>query len=529
MMAAIGCGNGTSGPPDGGPPLALDVLDPPGTQIGVHYGKSIDLRVRYHADDATAQPIAGQSVRFSIFGDPAGSTLARDHSTTDSSGIATVTLTGGQAEASFRVAANAVNAPEADFDISVSKLDFVELDVQLSWGLPTSPAALRALLYDDRGCAQLPPSSTMPAPFRALSQPNSSAATLRFLNLLSKSYAVVGRAETASGKLLGYGCVDLGAELVPPGSVSTLPLPLSPVSPSPAGSYTLTSNLVPMPSLATTLVARWGTYGHCIYGAAQTLLDAMSISSHRDPVGGDGCRPISTTSLDFQLQQMLTAPPSAPALQLDHIVDDLAAITSSCVLTSHLTVTPAGAGVWSGEHTLSSISFSAGPTPKSYDLVALGMPVIDVKDIALSDDGIKLGVANHGFTLGWTTLWKQAFIDLSLTVKIAGLGTPPIHALVAAVVAAAMRSGKMGCAAVEDLLCAVIGGPCNYQAACVSAIDSVAASLDGPFAPTSGIDLSMAGSAQAVDNVGDLVVHQLIGGSWSSSVLQPSTFSGTKP
>lgn len=524
----LGCGPGAGGPPDGGPPLALDVLDPPGAQIGVHYGKSIDLRVRYHTDDAAARPISGQPVRFSIFGDPAGSTLSRDRAVTDSSGVATVTLTGGQAEASFRVAANAVNAPEADFDVSVSKLDFVELDVTLSWTLPSSPAALRALLYDDRACAQLPPSPTMPAPFRALSQSNTSSASLRFLNLLSKSYAVVGRAETASGKLLGYGCVDVGAELVPPGSVSTLPVPLAQVFPSPAGTYALTSNLMPMPSLGAALIAPWSIFGDCVYGAAQLLLDGMGITSHRDPPNPDGCRPLSTTSLDYQLQQMLTAQPSAPARLLGKIVDDLGAVTSSCVLSSQLVVTAIGNGNWTGQHTLASISFSTGGMPKSYDLVALGMPVIAVKNIALADDGTNLAIGSHGFTLGWTTLWKQAFVDQSLAVRVPGIGSPPIRALVAAVVAAAMRNGKSGCAAVEDLVCSVLGGTCNYQAACASAIDSVAASLDGPFAPASGIDLVMMGSAQAVDNVGDLVVHQLVGGSWSSATLQPSAFSGIR-
>lgn len=528
MVAAWGCGPGSSGPPDGGPPPALDVLDPPGAQIGVHYGKSIDLRVRYHSDDQAARPIVGQPVRFSIFGDPAGSTLARDQANTDASGIASVTLTGGQAEASFRVAASAVNAPEADFDVSVSKLDFVELDVQLTWSSPV-PAALRALLYDDRGCAQLQPAPTMPAPLRALSKANVASATLPFLNLLSKSYAVVGRAETAGGQLIGYGCVDLGAGLIPPGSVTMLPLPLSPVPPSPAGRYTLQSSLAPAATLWQPLVAPWQTYGDCPFGAAQLLLDAMGITSHRDPPLANGCRPPSTTSLDSQLQAMLMAPPMAPANQLPYVADDLENITAGATLGSALTVTPASASSWTAEHTLATLRLTTTAQTKSYDLVALGLPVIDVKDIALGYTGQLLQIAPHGFTLGWTTLWKQAFIELSLKVRYPALGSPPIHALVAAVVQVAARNGKTGCAAVEDLICSVLGGPCNYQAACLAAIDSVAASLDGLFAPASGIDLRLGGSVQAVDDVGDLVVHKLVGGTWSSPGLQPSSFSGTKP
>ena len=526
----LGCGPGSAAPPDGGPPLALDVQNPPGAQIGLHYGKSVELRVRYHTDDPAAQAVAGQTVRFSIFGDPAGSTLARDQSKTDASGTATVTLTGGQAEASFRVAATAVNAAEADFDVSISKLDFVELDVQLSWPAPTSSTTLRALLYDDRSCVDLPAAVTLPAPFRALSKPNATFATLQFLNLLSKRYAVVGRAENAMGNLVGYGCVDLGAELVPPGSTSTLPLPLAAALASPAGGYTLTSTLMPAPSLAQLLIGRWQLYGHCQYGAAQTLLDAMSITTGRDPPKSDGCRPSSSTSLDVQLQDLLTAPPTAPARQLDALVDDLSAVTTAAKLTSHLTVRPAGAQAWSSEHALASITFSTVGGGKGYDLIAFGMPVIDVKDVPTSYDGTTLTLGKHGLTLGWTSLWKQAFVDLGLAVRFPTLGTPPVHALVAAVVQAAARNGKSGCAAVEDLVCSVIGGtPCNQQAACLAAIDQVAAALDAPFAPTSGIDLALAGSATAVDATGDLIVDRLDAGSWMAPGLQTSSFSGTRP
>jgi hypothetical protein len=301
LLLAIGCGPGSNAPPDGGPPLALDVLSPPGAQIGLHYGTSIDLRVRYHTADDAARPLAGQPVRFSIFGDPLGSTLARDQADTDSSGIATVTLTAGQAEASFHVAADAVNAPEADFDVSVSKLDFVELDVELAW---PGAATLRALLYDDRTCATLPPSATLPPPFRALSKSGAASTTLQFVNLLSKSYAVVGRAEDAGGTLLGYACVDVGAELAPPGSVSNLPMPLGAALATPVGSYTLTSTLMVAKSLYQPVVGPWQIYCDCIYGAAQTLLDGMGITSHRDPPGPDGCRPTSTTSLDRQLSRI---------------------------------------------------------------------------------------------------------------------------------------------------------------------------------------------------------------------------------
>ena len=523
MVVAGGCGPATHGPPDGGPPLALDVLDPPGAQIGLHYGKSVELRVRYHTDDAAQAPVTGQTVRFSIFADPAGSTLARDQATTDPSGIAAVTLTAGQAEASFRVVADAINAPEAEFDVSVSKLDFVELDVALAWsaGDPTT-TTLRALLYDDRGCAALPAAATQPAPFRALSKAGANQATLDFHNLLSKRYAVVGRAEDAAGHLVGYGCVDVGAELIPPGSSSTLPVPLAAAVASPAASFLLTSTLHPAMALWQAPVKTWQTFGDCIYGAAQMLLDAMGLqndTTHRDPPGADGCRPASATSLDRQLQDLLTAPPMAPASLLPYIADDLENITASATLQSRLTIAPAGDAAWAGEHVLTSATFSVGgATQKSYDLGQLGLPLVDVKDVPVSDDGTTLTLGAHGFTLGWTTLWSQAFADLSLTARIPTLGSPPIPSLVDLVISVAARNGKMGCAAVDDLVCSVLAS-CSAVTPCDSARAPLAATLAAPLAPASGVDLTLSGTAQPVDQDGDLVLDQLAAGAWSAPEL----------
>jgi hypothetical protein len=524
--STAGCGPSDNPPPDGGPPLTLDVLG--SAQIGLHYGKSMQLRVRYHTDDPNALPIQAQTIRFSIFGDPAGSTLSRDQAETDATGTAAVTLTGGQAEAQFKVEATASNAPDVVFDIAVSKLDFVNLDVELGWPMPTSATTLRALLYDDHRCAELPAAPTLPAPFRALSKANATFARLSFQNLLSKTYTVVGRAENSSGVLVGYGCVDLGAELVPPGTQSTLPLPLTATVPSPAGTFALTSLVMPTPSLAAPVLAPWQKFGRCRYGAAQTLLDAMGVTAMRDSLDVDGCRVSSTTSLDRQLQDLLAAPAMAPAKMLDPIAGDLAAVTTSTTLKSQLVVSAVGTNAWAARHTLQSATFSTGAMAKSWDLVAQGLPVIAVDNVAVTDAGDKLTIGAHDLTLGWTTLWKQALVDLSLAVRVPALSPASIPELVKAVVQAASRNGKVGCAAVEDLLCSLLGGACSYQAACTAALTTIAADLEAPFAPASGIDLTLGGSAQPVDANGDLQVDLLTGGSWSSANVQPSTFSGAR-
>ena len=58
----------------------------------------------------------------------------------------------------------------------------------------------------------------------------------------------------------------------------------------------------------------------------------------------------------------------------------------------------------------------------------------------------------------------------------------------------------------------------------------MAASLSAPFAPSSGIDLTLAGSATPVDSDGDLVVDQLTGGVWIGPGLSSASgFAGTRP
>lgn len=545
MIVLCACGSTATPPPDGAaPPLALDVVAP-GTQIPLHYGMSTTLTVRYRTDDAAMTPQANATVHFSIFGDPAGSTLSSDVARTDASGLGSVTLTAGQAEASFRVAATAVNAPEADFDVGVSKLGFVELDAEVSWPGPPAASTVRALVYDTLSCASLPPSPTVPAQFvRASAKPGASDATFQFLALLSKDYALMGRAEDANGKLVAYGCVDIPAALAPPGSISMVPIPMAAVQPSPLGVFTLTSSLTPDPSLTAPVIAPWQTFGGCKYGAAQMLLDvidatektaspsiATAMEMHRDAAGSDGCRPTSATSLDEQLQALLTSPMNAPASALPDILDDLESLVTTLDVTSQLTVTAASDTTFAGEHLLQTAELSLGPMMKTYQLSPFGLPIIDVKDVAIGFDGATLTIGPHAFTLGFAPLWGQALADLSLTVRVANLASPPVHGLVAAIVAAATRPGnKTGCAAVEDLICSAIGSPspCSLQAACASAVDGVAQTLSAPLAAPLAPDLSWSGSAAAMDTQAMLVIDTLSGGMWTSPELMSGQFGGKR-
>jgi hypothetical protein len=533
--AAAGCESHTSvSPPDGGPPLALDVLDPPGSQIGLRYGASVDLRVRYRLDDASRAPLGGQTVRFSIFGDPQGSTLSSDRATTGDDGVATITLAAGAAEASFSVRASAPRTPDAEFSISVSRLEFVALEVELAY---PDAAVLRAALYDDRPCAALAPSPTPPAAFRSLSRPGPSA-SLPFVNLLSLRYALVGRAEDAMGHLVAAGCADLDPGLLPPGSSATLPLPLARVLPSPLGAYQLTTTLT---RSARAVTGAWHALADCPEAPAEVLLDAIeaaapsvrgAFEARRAPPDANGCRgalPGGAASLDQQLHALLT-PAGAPATQLGAIVADLDAIVGGARLGSTLTVAAGPASVLTGEHVLGALTLAAtGGKSATYDLAASGVPIIDARDVPLTFDSEMLSIGAHGFTLRLPLFWRRAFNELAIAPRFPTLASPTTRALVAGLVAVAALDGYTGCAAIADQACApdrTCGA--TVAAACPAALDAVAAGLDAVFAEPSGLDFTLHGGGRAVDSTGNLTVDMLQAGTWTTSLPGTASFTGTR-
>src|SRR6185503_10457463 len=159
--------------------------------------------------------------------------------------------------------------------------------------------------------------------FRAFSVepgPGGTTGTIAFLSLLSRDYAVMGRAEDASGHLLAFGCADVGAGLLPPGASATLPLPLEVVQASPLGSFELASQLPLAPAVVAPSTAPLEALTACPASPGQNLLDRIepqlsaalvtAIELHRGAVDAMGCRPTQLAggapSLDAQLEALLT-------------------------------------------------------------------------------------------------------------------------------------------------------------------------------------------------------------------------------
>jgi len=543
IVFVAGCGSPATPPLDGGPPRVLEILDPPGAQIGLHYGATVDLRVRYRLDDAEATPVAGATVKLAIFDDPGGSTLAADRATTDDKGVASVRLTAGAQEKSFRVRAQAPDAPDAVFGVSVSSQAFVNIDVELAYAGTAQIGMLEALLFVGTPCAQLPPNPTEASAFRVVKQPGGPMGTVHFLNLLSQNYTVVGEALDAASHLRASGCVDIASSLVPAGATATLPLPLKNVAPAITGTYALSTTLTLAPALAASATTEWKKLSSCAEAPAQGLLDRIeagvgsalstAMEQKRGTADSMACRPATLSggapSLDAQLETLLTGA-GAPALQLAAIVTDLQNIVGSAKLASTLTVRGAGAGAFTAEHALGQITLSTSTAMKGYDAQATALPIVDVNDIPVGFTGNALTLGAHGFTLGLPTFWQRALADLSLAAHVPSMQPPTTRALLGAVVAVAMRNGKTGCAAVEDLVCGVTGASgCTGQIdpACAAALDGWAASLDAPFAPPTAIDATLSGQATAADTDGDLLIDLLSPGTWSTA-LGSASFTGTR-
>ncbi len=565
-------------PPDGGPPPLLTILTPPGPQIGLHYGAATNLRVSYRLSDAAHTPMKGQPVHFRFFGNPAGSTLSASQAVTDANGVAEMTLTAGTAETEFSVVVSAVNATDVNFSVGVSQLRFVALAVSLadptSSATPSpSPAAeLEVRLYDGMTCAEVGGLERAPAALQSLSA-SGPAATLSFINLIARSYAIEGRA-TRAGDLVADGCIDLPTGLLAPGNDLSTTVPLEPVFANAVGTYQLHSTFVPTQPSAPS--AAWHLMSDCSFGFAQTLLDGIiprlsalavvALDAERGTVDANGCRKsttaVGTTSLEASLQALLS-PPGAPLLQLPAVIADLDSLTGNVAFDSILTVSSGGGGLLLAEHALTRLSLGASDGAQAAtDLTQTGLPFIDARDIvvALTNQGRTLVIGPHGFTLHLGHWWRSAFFAVAVMPRFAMLTTPKSGPLLELFVAAASKGGMTGCAAVENLLCQGLAAKTacsgSVAPACTNTVVSLGALLDDAFGPETPaapansspspspsatpqpspspgplpldpIDLTLSGQATVIDTSHVLRIDQLSGGSWTSSVGAAS-FTGNR-
>ena len=505
---------------DMAPPAAasLSTVEPVDGQVGLRYGERVTLKVRLGRPGQTYEPVAGQELRFSIFGDPRGSTLASDRALTDEQGYASVDLAAGQLEAIFRVAVTSNIAASIEFGVSVSKNQLLAFDVALVPPTGVSATTARALLYMDRTCASLRP---QPVPDQALRQLQAvigaAAPVLEFRNLLAQTYALVGRVDGAAGEILGWGCVDLpiqvfAAQLSAGASVPSLSLQLTPIVPTIAGRFALTGELVSSDSQLERL-APYRDLVHCPLDPAEQLLDELL-----DELGGDdaalaatlaaerqapvaGCRP-DVASPDQSLAQLLGSGTSAA---LRAVVADLESLAERARLTTALECDPLDGDTLAGSHRATAIKLVlASGDPVELNLLQSGW-FAGAVPLSLARQGDALTSSVHDLPLGLPFLWGVA---LAASMgdhfpSLAGGGVPDGRALVAVLLDAAQSNDATGCAAIAATLCEMVPDCATaVEAACARLPGRLAPALDGVFAAGPPLRLSI--TATLKDSDGDL-------------------------
>lgn len=544
-LCAVACGKDSQPFVDGGVARVLEILKPPGQQIGLKEAQTIALRVRYRLDDPEQTVIHGQQVSFSIVtsskdDDPGDSTISHDSDATDSNGIATVNLTSGDQDGlSFGVQASAPGAADVVFDVSVSNQAFVTIDAVVSDPLPQPGSRdLVAALFSGKTCADLALMPTLMGASRTLSAGASTEATLTFENLLSRTYALVGRV-TDQGALVAYGCADIGIVLVPPGTHLTLPVPMYAVSPSVTGTFDIETSLDSgRAARADDRFAPIDVVDRCTGHAGQLLLDAMLpllptaraqlVTSARGATmpSTDGSSTVGCygdAALDAALGAMLAA--TVPGQARAALISDLDALLAGGTLRSSLSLAVTarhaddGPAVtrYTAMHTAEQVTLMLGSAAYTYDLTTYALPLVAASAIDATVEADTLTIGPHELTLGLPMLWGDAFAHGSLAARVPSLATDTWSAWLAAAVGAAQHGGQTGCAAVEDLICAETGtSGCagTIVDACTTAVTSVGATLDGVFtdAPT-----MLTGTCATVDDNGDLVADALAHGVFTAT------------
>jgi hypothetical protein len=207
---------------------------------------------------------------------------------------------------------------------------------------------------------------------------------------------------------------------------------------------------------------------------------------------------------------------AAPATKLDAIVDDVDSIIGTANLDSLLTVT-ARDGAQVASHVLQSLTLNATGSKTSYLIAEEPLPVVRANEVALTYETTTLSLAEHGFTLRLPTFWERAVNELALKSRF-NLSPPIVRNFLTALINAAQKNGKVGCLAVEELLCAqpgVVSCAGTVGPACTTALDQIDVALRQPFTAPTGLDLIWSGTATAADSDGDLFVDKLSAGDWS--------------
>ena len=543
-FSAVGCGGGDTPPVtggDAGPTQRRLEIQAPGDLLGLAFGAAAELSVAYFDVDGT--PLRAAEVRFSLVADatsdPAGSVLSAGSATTDDSGVAGVTVTGGAVVASFRVRVDADNAPPVFIFVQVTDAGFAALHATITHvgDRPVDDfASLDARLYSGVSCADLgaatpPPDSDFPT--RSVAFGDDAVYAQLPANL---PYTLYAWGTGANGRRLAAGCVELAGASVRAGATLALELPVVDAAEALAPRYRLTSTLDLSAVGARVVDATRTGFGAaaCPTGAAQLVLDcAIDALDTSDPLdcvvaapGGsasallaargaedaDGCRAPTLAgggmSLDGRVAAALVASHAGERFATRATV--LRELFAALALDSTLEV---GAAT----HGLDVARFVVPEGTATIDLRETARPVVVAHDVGIvlgSGAAPLLSLASHAFTLRLGDLLAAAFVQLTPQPADGRLGRDLVAGLTGA-------GGTTGCSALSQVVCGPAGlGPGCVTIACTASVSALDSVLAAPFVVTNGadVDLAWSGAATSSDADLDLTIEAFVGGAWSAQL-----------
>ncbi|HKA90566.1 MAG TPA: hypothetical protein VKE22_23050 [Haliangiales bacterium] len=511
MCGACGAGSAVH---DGGP-TPTPTLTPVGTdQIGLGFGESASLRVRY--TDAAGAASVGQTVAWMIVATPpvesdGGATLGGGHSTTGADGVATVTVTAGAAAAQFRVRAQASGAPPASFYVTVTDQGFVSFVVVPAAVGDRPTARVDVLLYADVDCSALHAENPAPSPFPTRTFDGYGHAATWSALAAGSAYAVLGRAENAAGTLVGDGCIVIAPAQLLPGTEVHLALPIVDRPPALAPGYAVTSSLDAGAAVAAATAGSGWQAAACPLGPAQLLLDcaldeldggdpedcvmanpgptALALAALRGAADAAGCRPAT-----------LGLAPSLDALVMDALGGDGTSLrAAAAALPSTLSAVALESTLGTSD-TLVRARFQAGGASHAVELLASARPVVSAAATE-TVSGSVVTIADHGFTLRFGDAAREVFRAL--------LWDQPPDALGSVLAAHCASVSAAGCT-----------GNCMVDA-CTKGAAVLAARLGSAFRrlDAAAIDFRLAGTATLVDANLDGKAEAMQDGAWTAKLL----------
>lgn len=491
-------------------PIAQLVLVSPPSPLGLSYGEQTTLQFRYLVktdSQSPGEPQAGVTLKLTIDSPTGGGTLSTPTAVTNDLGEASVRLTAGAVESAFHVTVAAPLAPDLVVDVAVSRFAFGTLRVVLD-ASPVSLGAiqLRAGLYPDTPCSDLPPTAKLMGALRSQRQ-NGPRGELTFQTLLLQPYAVVGRGEDQSGRLLGYGCVEVPERLLRADLNIPVDVPLSVVPINPAGSYAVDLKLQPQWPIG----MPWSTLT-CSRGLGVAMVDAilsalgpgdlaMRLLMARGSVDSRGCRTdsLSPSDPDRIVDGLLQATIAGPTLVT--VATDFWPALREQTAKSRLSIRGKSSTGYFAEHGLLSFDLKTQSMTQSYSLS--GTPVPIAKELAVSQRGDTITVEKHELTVRLPRLWQQALVDLVLSPR--GVTMTPGQQLATAITAARYGT-QSGCQAIENAICDQQMTPCRglVLPACQAATLAVSAQLQAVVSdppPTSDLRLGLTMRMQDPDGM----------------------------